>query len=138
MKKYIKVGTITTTHGIRGDVKIIGDNPCFDPSFKDALYIDEKLMIPVHVKTVKEQNGRLIIGFKEYNNINDIEKYKGCGIYADRDTLEPLEEDEVYVTDLVGLEVYNEEDKFIGKVIDVHEYPQCYYLVVKNDDKIRI
>ena len=135
MKKYIKVGTITTTHGIRGDVKIIGDNPCFDPSFKDALYIDEKLMIPVHVKSVKEQNGKLIIGFKEYNNINDIEKYKGCGIYADRDTLEPLEEDEVYVTDLVGLEVYNEEDKFIGKVIDVHEYPQCYYLVVKGEKK---
>ena len=75
MEKFIKVGTITTTHGIKGEVKIAGDNPCFDPSFKDALYIDEKLMIPVHVKSVKEQNGKLIVAFKEYNNINDIEKY---------------------------------------------------------------
>ena len=82
MEKYIKVGTITTTHGIKGEVKIIGDNPCFDPSFKDALYIDSKLMIPVHIKSVKEQNGKIIVAFKEYNNINGFLKKRNIlGVY---------------------------------------------------------
>ena len=66
MGKYIKVGTITSTHGIKGEVKIFGDNPCFNTSFKDALYIDEKLMVEVHIKSVKNQNGKLIISFKEF------------------------------------------------------------------------
>jgi 16S rRNA processing protein RimM len=135
MGKYIKVGTITSTHGIKGEVKVFGDNPCFSTSFKDALYIDEKLMIEVHIKTVKNQNGKLIVSFKEFNDINQVERYKNCGIYADRDTLEPLDEDEVYVNDLIGMDVFNEEEKFIGKVIDVREYPQCYYLVVKGETK---
>ncbi len=96
MGQYIKVGTITATHGIKGEVKVYGDNPCFNSSFKDALYIDEKLMVEVHIKSVKTQNGKLIVSFKEFNDINQVEKYKNCGIFADRDTLEPLDEDEVY------------------------------------------
>ena len=55
MKDMIKVGTITSTHGIRGEVKIIGDNDCFSPSFKEALFIETNPMTEVHIKTVKNQ-----------------------------------------------------------------------------------
>ena len=40
----------------------------------------------------------------------------------------------MYVNDLIDMEVYNEEDKFIGTVIDVREYPQCYYIVVETEE----
>lgn len=133
MKDMIKVGTITSTHGIRGEVKIIGDNACFSPSFKDALYIDTNPQTVVHIKTVKNQNGRLIISFKEFDNINLVERFRNCAIYAHRNSLE-IEDDEVYVNDLIDMEVYNEDDNFIGVVIDVREYPQCYYIVVKTDE----
>ena len=135
MKDMIKVGTITSTHGIRGEVKIIGDNPCFSPGFKDALYIETTPLTEVHIKTVKTQNGRLIISFKEFDNINLVERFKNLGIYAKRESLGELEEDEVYLTDLIDMEVYNEEDKYIGIVVDIREYPQCYYLVVEDGDK---
>ena len=87
MKDMIKVGTITSTHGIRGEVKIIGDNPCFSPSFKESLYIETTPLTEVHIKTVKNQNGRLIISFKEYDNINQVERFKNLGIYAKRESL---------------------------------------------------
>lgn len=134
MNDMIKVGTITTTHGIRGEVKIYGDNACFSTSFKDTLYIDTNPLTEVHIKTVKNQNGKLIISFKEFNNINQVECFKNHGIYARRESLE-LEEDEVYVNDLIDMEVYNEDKKFIGIVVEVREYPQCYYIVVKSNDK---
>ena len=135
MKDMIKVGTITSTHGIRGEVKIIGDNPCFSPSFKESLYIETTPLTEVHIKTVKNQNGRLIISFKEYDNINQVERFKNLGIYAKRESLGELEEDEVYLADLIDMEVYNEEEKYIGVVTDIREYPQCYYLVVEDEDK---
>lgn len=135
MKDMIKVGTITSTHGIRGEVKIVGDNPCFSPSFKDALYIDTNPLTTVHIKSVKNQNGKLIVAFKEFDNINLVECFKNLAIYAKRETLGELEEDEVYLTDLIEMEVYNEENKYVGVVVDIREYPQCYYLVVEKEDK---
>ena len=62
----IKVGKITTTHGIKGEVKIMGDNPCFRKDFPHALYLEVSPMIEVHIKQVKNQNGKLIVAFKEF------------------------------------------------------------------------
>lgn len=135
MRKMIKVGTITSTHGIRGEVKVIGDNPCFSKDFEYPLYIDTSPVTRVHIKSVKNQNGKLIVGFKEFDNINQVECFKNMAILAMRDTLGELEEGEVYLQDLIDMEVYNEDGKYIGDVIDIREYPQCYYLVVKNGEK---
>ena len=135
MKDMIKVGTITTTHGLRGEVKVIGDNSCFSPSFTEDLFLDTNPVTVVHIKTVKEQNGKLIISFKEFNDINQVERFKNVGIYAKRESLDDLEEDEVYIADLIGMEVYNEQEQLIGVVKDYYEYPQCYYLEVVKDGK---
>lgn len=135
MRDMIKVGTITSTHGIRGEVKIIGDNPCFSKDFKDPLYIDTVPVTTVHIKSVKNQNGKLIVAFKEFDNINQVECFKNLAILATRDSLGELEEDEVYLQDLIDMEVYNEDNEYRGVVVDIREYPQCYYLVVKNGEK---
>lgn len=135
MRDMIKVGTITSTHGIKGEVKIIGDNPCFSKDFEYPLYIDTMPVTRVHIKSVKNQNGKLIVGFKEFDNINQVECYKGMGIYAMRDTLGELEENEVYLNDLIDMEVYNEDNEYRGIVVDIREYPQCYYLVVSFGEK---
>lgn len=131
----IKVGTITTTHGLKGEVKVIGDNECFSTSFKDDLYLDTNPVTIVHIKSVKFQSGKLIIGFKEFNDINQVECFRNVGIYAHRDSLNDLEDDEVYLSDLIGMDVYNEKDELIGVVKDYVEYPQCYYLEVVKDGK---
>lgn len=134
MKDMIKVGKITSTHGLRGELKIMGDNPCFSPSFKEPLFIDTKPQTVVHVKSVKNQNGKLIVAFKEFDNINQVECFKNLDIYATRESLGELEEGEVYLADLIDMEVYNEDDKYIGVVVDTKEYPQCFYLEVETED----
>ena len=131
----IKVGKITTTHGIKGEVKIMGDNPCFRKDFPHALYLDLNPMIEVHIKQVKNQNGKLIIAFKEFNDIKKVEKYKGINILADKDTLDALDDNEYYIHDLIGLEVFNQNDQFRGVVKDVREYPQGFYLDLDYEGK---
>ena len=131
----IKVGRISTTHGIKGEVKIMGDNPCFRKDFPHALYISTEPKIAVHIKQVKNQNGKLIVQFKEFNDINQVEKFKGFDIFADRDTLDALDENEYYIQDLIGLEVYNQDDVFRGIVKNVREYPQGFYLDLDYEGK---
>lgn len=41
-----------------------------------------------------------IVKFKGIDNINDIERYKGCSLYVTREDAIPLEEDEYYIADL--------------------------------------
>ena len=60
----------------------------------------------------------MIIKFKEINDINEAEKYKGLVIYADRDDLWELEDGVYYIADLIGLDVYDESGK-IGVIADV-------------------
>ena len=131
----IKVGKITTTHGIKGEVKIMGDNPCFRKDFPHALYLEVSPMIEVHIKQVKNQNGKLIVAFKEFNDINQVEKYKGINILADKDTLDALDDNEYYIHDLIGLDVFNQNDQFRGVVKDVREYPQGFYLDLDYEGK---
>lgn len=131
----IKVGKITTTHGIKGEVKVMGDNPCFRKDFPHALYLDTNPKIAVHIKSVKNQKDKLIVGFKEFDDINQIERYKGIDILADRDTLDALDENEYYINDLIGMEVYNQNDIFRGIVKDVREYPQGFYLDLDYEGK---
>ena len=118
--EFLEIGKIINTHGLRGDVKV---TPWTDApeDFEDipVVYIrtktgDEKLT----VSHIKYQKNNLIVKFKEINDINDAEKYKGLTIYADRDDLWELEEGVYYIADLIGLDVYDESGK-IGVIADV-------------------
>ena len=128
----IKIGYIKNTHGIRGELKIETTNEAFRSNFKNPLYINANPLVEVHIKSVKQGKDCLIVGFKEFDNINLVEKYKGLEILANKEDLDPLEEDEYYIEDLIGLDVYNQNNKHLGKVTDVIKLPQYYYIRVND------
>lgn len=118
--EFLEVGKIINTHGLRGDVKVTAwtDVP---EDFEDIpkVYIKRKSGDEVlTVSKVKYQKNNLIIKFKEINDIDEAEKYKGLTIYADRDDLWELEDGVYYIADLIGLDVYDENGK-IGVIADV-------------------
>ena len=118
--EFLEVGKIINTHGLRGDVKVTAwtDTP---EDFEDIpkVYIKRKTGDEIlTVSKIKYQKNNLIIKFKEINDINEAEKYKGITIYADRDDLWELEDGVYYIADLIGLEVYDENGK-IGVIADV-------------------
>ena len=62
-----------------------------------------------------------ILKFRGIDNINDIEKYRGCSLWVDREDAIPLEEDEYYIGDLIGMEVLTEDGASFGVLKDVME-----------------
>ncbi len=118
--EFLEVGKIINTHGLRGDVKVTAwtDLP---EDFEDIkrVYIKkhgENEMLTV--SKIKYQKNNLIVKFKEINDINEAEKYKGQVLFADRDDLWELEDGVYYIADLIGLDVYDENGK-IGVIADV-------------------
>ena len=128
MKEYIleellKVGIITTTHGIRGEVKVFPTTD--DPErFLDLEYVfldtgrEKKKLTIQSVKFFKQF---VILKFKGINNINDIEKYKRCSLFVDRENAVELEEDEYFIADMIGMNVLTEDGEIFGTLKDVIE-----------------
>ena len=62
-----------------------------------------------------------------------VERYKGCDICITKEDQQSLEEDEFYVDDLIGCEVFTKER--IGVVKDVREVPQGEILVIETNER---
>lgn len=117
--EFIEVAKIINVHGIKGTIKIYSLTSNID-RFKDdcKFYIDKK--IPVTVKSVRELSSELaLLTFNEYDNINQVLEFKNKGLFVEESNLLELPEDEYYIYKLIGMDVYDQNNKFIGKIKDV-------------------
>lgn len=140
MEDVLKVGVITTTHGVRGEVKVY---PTTDADrFLDLEYVlldtgREKRKL--EIQNVKYFKNLVILKFKGIDNINDIEKYKGKSLFVTRENAVELEEDEYYIGDLIGMEVYTDdsEERF-GVLKDVMETGanEVYIITSENHGEV--
>ena len=122
MEQFLQVGAIANTHGIAGEVKIypMTDDIKRFKKLKDVYLETGKERMLLHVVSCKFIKNQPVLKFKEFTNINEIEKYKRCGLFVTRDQAVPLGKDEYYIADLIGLTVLNEENKeVIGTLSDV-------------------
>ena len=115
----IKIGRIVNAHGIRGEVRVQpwADSPDFLCQFK-TLYVDSSHW-PIQVERARVHKNMVILKFKEFNNINEIEKYKGKDLLIRRDQAVKLAPNENFITDLIGLKVVTDEGKEFGTLTDV-------------------
>ena len=136
MEKQLQAGVITSTHGIRGEVKVF-------PTTDDAQYFRElkkvyldtgKEQIPLEIEHVKFFKQFAILKFKGIDNINDIEKYKGKSLMIDREDASPLGEDEYYISDMIGMDVYTDEPaEHFGVLKDVLETGANDVYIIDSD-----
>ena len=123
MEDLLKVGVITTTHGVRGEVKVYPttDEP---ERFLDLEYVlldTGKELRRLDIKNVRFFKNLVILKFDGIDNINDIEKYKGRDLWIPREEAQELDEDEYYIADLLGMKVLLEDGSEFGILKNVME-----------------
>ncbi len=123
MEKLLRIGVITTTHGIRGEVKVFPttDDPRRFDDCDEVILINKKEQLTLHVERVKYFKNIVIVKFKEFNNINDVEQFRKCDLMVTRENAVPLEEGEYFICDIIGADVVEEDGSKIGTVKDVME-----------------
>ncbi|MBP3617539.1 MAG: 16S rRNA processing protein RimM [Lachnospiraceae bacterium] len=117
----LRVGVITTTHGVRGEVKVF---PTTDDAnrFKKLkkAYLDlERELLPVTVEGVKFFKQMVIVKFKEINDMDKAALYRNKDILIDREDAMPLKENEFYICDLIGLKVVTDKGEELGTLCEV-------------------
>lgn len=123
MEDLLKVGVITTTHGVRGEAKVYPttDEPERFLELDYVLLDTGRELRKLEIKNVKFFKNLVILKFKGVDNINDIEKYKGRDLWIPREEGQELEEDEYYIADLLGMLVVLEDGQEFGTLKDVME-----------------
>lgn len=135
MEQFLQVGVISSTHGIRGEVKVFPttDDPMRFKKLKKVLLDTGRERLELEVQSVRFFKQFAIMKFKGIDNINDIERYKGKGLFVPREDAVPLGEDEYYIADLIGMEVFTEDGHF-GVVRDVMETGANEVYIVESDE----
>ena len=123
METKLQVGVISSTHGVRGEVKVFPttDDMKRFKRLKEVILDTGKEEITLEIEGVKFFKQFVILKFKGYDNINDIKKYKGKSLLVTRANAVRLRRDEYFIADLQGLTVVDEGDKIIGTLRDVME-----------------
>lgn len=123
MEDLLKVGVITTTHGVRGEVKVYPttDGPERFLELEYVLLDTGKELLRLDIRNVKFFKKLVILKFDGIDHINDIEMYKGRNLWIPREEGQELGEDEYYIADLLGLRVLLEDGTEFGTLKDVME-----------------
>ncbi len=123
MDDLLQVGVITQTHGIRGEVKVFPttDDPGRFMELEHVLLDTGKETLPLEIENVKFFKQFVILKFKGYDNINDIERYKRYPLLVEREDAVPLEEDEYFIADMIGMKVVTDQGEEFGTLKDVME-----------------
>ena len=137
MEKYLEIGQIVNTFGIKGMVKIKpfteNTKKRFD-NLKKVYIKTKKEQKQYEVEEIKYHKEMVLVKFKGIENIEEAEKLRNSYLVIDRNEEEPLEEGTYYIVDMIGLEVYTDEGEKLGILDDVFKSNMsCDMYIVKNE-----
>lgn len=134
-QEYFELGQIVNHFGIKGMLKV--------NSFTDDISKFEKLttilvekngkLEKMQIEEVKYSKNQVLLKIKGINTVEEAEKYRGCYLKIARKDAKELPEGTYYIADLIGLEVYTDEQILLGKLTDIYNSGANDIYVVKNE-----
>ena len=115
----INIGKIVKAQGVKGEVKVIPVNNAERYLNLNSVFVDDE---EKQIDNIFARQGVLFIKFEDVNDRNTSELLRGKEIFIKEESLEDLEENEFYFKDLIGAEVYDENEEKIGELIDIDQY----------------
>lgn len=136
MEQLLQVGIISSTHGVRGEVKVFPttDDMKRFKKLKEVQVDTGKEKKTLQIEGVKFFKQFVILKFKGYDTLDDIVVYKGKSLFVDRKNAVRLNKDEYFIADLIGIKVENEDQSFSGILSDVIETGANDVYVIKTPE----
>jgi len=136
MEEYLEIGQIVNTNGLKGVLKI---KPFTDDitRFEDleTIYIQEaNELIEFRIEQVRYSKNMVLLKLEGIDDINEAEKYRNFYLKINRKDAVELEENSYFIIDIIGSEVYTDENYLLGKVIDVLPTGSNDVYVVKTSE----
>lgn len=121
MEKRLQVGVITATHGLKGEVKVFPttDDPNRFRRLKEVILDTGREERVLEIEGVKFFKQMVILKFKGFDDIGDVEKFRRGTLFVTRENAVKLKKNEYFIADLIGMQVENEDGSELGTLQDV-------------------
>ena len=134
--EYLSLGLILKTRGLKGEVKVKSSTDFASTRYKrkNKVYLYKEAtgdMKEVHVASYSFNQGFDYVSFEELKDINLVLPYIGYEIVVIKEEQPSLKKDTYYYGDLIGCEVYDQNDTLIGKVTKIEDYSANQTLRIK-------
>lgn len=136
MKEYLELGQIVNVKGLKGEVKLNSfaeDNHVFETLSNVFLKVKNE-MIEKQIEKVGYHKNQVILKFKGCDSVDEAEKLRNTYLFVKREDLGKLPEGVYYIADLIGLEVYTDQNEFLGKVDDIYSVAGANDIYVVKDE----
>jgi len=131
MDERLRVGVISSVHGIHGECKIFPTTDDMNRYKKlKKVYVDDR---ELKIEQVKFFKNMVICKFEGIDTPEDMQKLRQKDLMIDREDAVPLEEGENYITDLIGLNVVDESGKVLGVCENIFPTGANQVMEVKGD-----
>ena len=140
MTERFQIGVIASTHGLQGEVNVFPtteDPSRFKKLKKVTLHTQRGEEIELDVVSARFFKKFVIVKFKQFNNINEVEKFRGCELTIDRKDAIKLQPGEFYCADLIGLTIVDEDDNELGTLTEILQTGanDVYEMTKKDSDE---
>ena len=132
MKNWLEVGKIAKTHGVKGAVKIISYLDGVNFSIFKKIYLGNNKDCYTIKNCLPLNGGAFSVTLAEIPTIEQAEKLKNQTIYIDRAENDVFK-NSVFLSDLIGSDVLDENGNSLGVLIDVNDYGATTILEIKSD-----
>ena len=144
MTDRFQIGVIASTHGLSGEVNVFPttqDPSRFKKLKKATLHTKKGEEMELDIVSARFFKKFVIVKFKQFNSINDVEKLKGCELTVGREDAIKLEPGEYYCADLIGMTIVDEDMNELGTLTEILQTGanDVYEMTRKdNDEKVYI
>ena len=121
-RRVIQIGTVIKPHGVRGELSVdchVESPLLFDTLGELLLGDDQGRLKPYALVRWREHQGRALLILGGVADRDAAEALRGLGVFIPKDLLPPLEDDEVYLDDLVGLTILLPDGQTLGRLADI-------------------
>lgn len=138
---YRTIGYVAGTHGIKGEIKVKLYTDFVDERFAigNTVYLEHNgKMNPYTVAQARMHKGFLLVKFAEIGNLNEVVEWRSLRLCVSSEQLGELDKDEIYLHDLMNMEVETLNHEPLGRVVELLDSGAHYILRVQGEREILI
>ncbi len=134
--EYFKIGKIVTTRGLKGEIKVYSHTDEIE-RFLDLeyFYIGKDRDTKYYIERASIiANNMAVIKIKGFDTVESVQKLISKFMFVDRENSYELDDDEMFIVDMIGMEVKTDSGEIIGELVDVLQYTANDVYVVKSKE----
>jgi 16S rRNA processing protein RimM len=137
MKDWVPFGNLARPHGLKGELKFYPfvSNPDLYKNVKTVAFESQNPIREIQIESLRGAKAPFIIKLKGWDSIESSSELRGTSLLAPRDQFQILPEGSYYWFEIEGLEVFDIQGAYHGRVEEVMETGSNDVYVVRNGKK---